>query len=171
MTWISQPGHAARSPVNCYSLVRVQHHNIPWDSQYPWALCLPAVSLETLLKSVRLTGNPWDLTGLPWSALLCEVSFCTSGRVTVDQRVTERSSLLKDNMLFRGDAIMSDRRIRVQDLFACKDVQVNTSTMMKGQNQLDGHNVVNDLRIACKSGKRWKEKVTLRQIHGQWVRH
>ena len=24
MTWISQPGHAARSPVNCYSLVRVQ---------------------------------------------------------------------------------------------------------------------------------------------------
>ena len=32
--------------------------------QYPWALCLPAVSLDKLPKSVRLTGNPWDLTGL-----------------------------------------------------------------------------------------------------------
>ena len=32
--------------------------------QYPWALCLPVVSLEKLAKSVRLTGNPWYLTGL-----------------------------------------------------------------------------------------------------------
>ncbi len=32
--------------------------------QYPWALCLPVVSLEKLAKSVRFTGNPWYLTGL-----------------------------------------------------------------------------------------------------------
>ena len=34
--------------------------------KYPWALCLPAVSLEKLPKSVRLTGNSWELTALLW---------------------------------------------------------------------------------------------------------
>ena len=69
MTWISQPGP---SPVTgqllpssprakkLYSLITTFRE----IHKYPWALCLPAVSLEKLPKSVRLTGNPWDLTGL-----------------------------------------------------------------------------------------------------------
>ena len=73
MTWIRpspvmQPGRQVTSQLvqpsprakNVYSLITTFRE----IHKYPWALCLPAVSLEKLPKSVRLTGNPWDLTGL-----------------------------------------------------------------------------------------------------------
>ena len=48
------------------------------------------------------------------------------------------------------DAIMSDRGIRVQDLFANQDVFVNTPTTMRGKNQLSSDTVIKDRRIASK---------------------
>ena len=45
---------------------------------------------------------------------------------------------------------MADRGIMVQDLFASKDVKVNTPTMLKGKSQLEEHEVVGDRRIASK---------------------
>ena len=45
---------------------------------------------------------------------------------------------------------MSDRGIMVQDLFANKDVFVNTPTTMRGKNQLSAQTVLNDRRIASK---------------------
>ena len=44
--------------------------------KYPWALGLPAVSLEKLPKSVRLTGNSWELTALQFSKSDSRVTFC-----------------------------------------------------------------------------------------------
>ena len=70
--WLELDPARSRSPVtgqllqssprakNVYSLITTFRE----IQKYPWALCLPAVSLEKLPKSVRLTGNPWDLTGL-----------------------------------------------------------------------------------------------------------
>ena len=45
---------------------------------------------------------------------------------------------------------MADRGIMVQDLFANKDVQLNTPSMLKGKPQLDAVTVVRDRRIASK---------------------
>ena len=45
---------------------------------------------------------------------------------------------------------MADRGIVVQDLFACKNVHVNTPTMLKGKHQLEPETVVKDRRIASK---------------------
>ena len=45
---------------------------------------------------------------------------------------------------------MADRGIMVQDLFAPRDVHVNTPTMLKGKSQLDATEVVRDRRIASK---------------------
>ena len=39
-----------------------------------------------------------------------------------DRQIIERSTLLKEDMFSAGDAIMADRGIMVQDLFACKDI-------------------------------------------------
>lgn len=49
-----------------------------------------------------------------------------------------------------GDSIMADRGIMVQDLFAAKDVFVNTPTMLKGKSQLNPDEVVRDRRVASK---------------------
>lgn len=38
----------------------------------------------------------------------------------------------------------------VQDLFASRNVQVNTPTMLKGKSQLEAQDVVKDRRIASK---------------------
>ena len=67
-----------------------------------------------------------------------------------DRQIIERSSLLKDTMLSSGDSIMADRGIMVQDLFAYRNVQVNTPTTMKGRNQHDAETVIRDRRIASK---------------------
>jgi hypothetical protein len=45
---------------------------------------------------------------------------------------------------------MADRGIMVQDLFANKDVKVNTHTIMAGISQLEPETVVKDRRIASK---------------------
>ncbi|XP_056006770.1 uncharacterized protein LOC125657786 [Ostrea edulis] len=50
-----------------------------------------------------------------------------------DRMIIERSDLLKDGMFEKGDSIMADRGIMVQDLFANKDVQVNTPTFLKAK--------------------------------------
>ncbi|KAK3096153.1 hypothetical protein FSP39_023808 [Pinctada imbricata] len=64
--------------------------------------------------------------------------------------IIERSDLLKDGMFEKGDSIMADRGIMVQDLFANKDVQVNTPTFLEGKSQLEAHEVVHDRRVASK---------------------
>lgn len=72
------------------------------------------------------------------------------GGATSDRQIIERSCLLDANKFERKDSIMSDRGIRVQDLFASKDVFVNTPTTMRGKNQLPAKTVLNDRRIASK---------------------
>jgi len=73
------------------------------------------------------------------------------GGCTSDRQIIERSTLLsKENMFEKGDSIMADRGIMVQDLFASKDVKVNTPTMLKGKSQLEEHEVIGDRRIASK---------------------
>lgn len=68
-----------------------------------------------------------------------------------DRQIIERSDLLKDKDKFQDhDSIMADRGIMVQDLFASRNVQVNTPTMLKGKSQLEAQDVVKDRRIASK---------------------
>ena len=67
-----------------------------------------------------------------------------------DRQIIERSTLLTDYPLRPKDSIMADRGIMVQDLFASKDVFVNTPHMLKGKHQLDSKTVVQDRRIASK---------------------
>ncbi|KAK6169860.1 hypothetical protein SNE40_020835 [Patella caerulea] len=45
---------------------------------------------------------------------------------------------------------MADRGIMVQDIFASKNVFVNTPTMLKGKSQLEPEQVIHDRRIASK---------------------
>ena len=65
-----------------------------------------------------------------------------------DRQIIERSELL--NEMRPGESIMADRGIMVQDLFACKDVKVNTPRTMKGYTQLPADVVKEDRRIASK---------------------
>lgn len=69
-----------------------------------------------------------------------------------DRQIIENSPLLDPNfeMFQKGDSIMADRGIMVQDLFAAQDVYVNTPTMLKGKSQLDAHEVIHDRRVASK---------------------
>jgi len=45
---------------------------------------------------------------------------------------------------------MADRGMMVQDLFACKNVLVNTPHMLRGKSQLEPHEVIHDRRVASK---------------------
>ena len=73
------------------------------------------------------------------------------GGCSSDRQIIERSPLISEEGLFEtGDSIMADRGIMVQDLFACKNVHVNTPTMLKGKHQLEPETVVKDRRIASK---------------------
>lgn len=69
-----------------------------------------------------------------------------------DRQIIEKSCLLDPTikMFEKGDSIMADRGIMVQDLFACRDVAVNTPTFLKGKSQLEAHEVVKDRRISSK---------------------
>ncbi|XP_061196676.1 uncharacterized protein LOC133204949 [Saccostrea echinata] len=70
---------------------------------------------------------------------------------TSDRQIIERSDLLRDLDKFQDhDSIMADRGIMVQDLFAPRNIQVNTPTMLKGKSQLEAQDVVKDRRIASK---------------------
>ena len=72
------------------------------------------------------------------------------GGAASDRQIIERSELLKDNTFSPRDDIMADRGIMVQDLFASKDVKVNTPTTMKGRTQLPAETVIKDRKIASK---------------------
>jgi hypothetical protein len=67
-----------------------------------------------------------------------------------DRQIIERSDLCKKDLFNKKDSIMADRGIMVQDLFANKDVKVNTPTMLAGKSQLEPETVVKDRRIASK---------------------
>ena len=72
------------------------------------------------------------------------------GGCTSDRQIIERSDLCKKDLFNKKDSIMADRGIMVQDLFATKDVHVNTPTMLKGKSQLEPTEVARDRRIASK---------------------
>lgn len=55
----------------------------------------------------------------------------TYGGCTSDRQIIERSELVQKGMFEKGDSIMADRGIMVQDMFASLDVKVNTPTMLK----------------------------------------
>ncbi|XP_062599736.1 uncharacterized protein LOC134261311, partial [Saccostrea cucullata] len=69
-----------------------------------------------------------------------------------DRQKIEKSCLLEPTLkLFeKGDSIMADRGIMVQDLFANQDVHINTPTLLKGKSQLDPDEVVHDRRVTSK---------------------
>jgi hypothetical protein len=58
--------------------------------------------------------------------------------------------VLLDGRFERGDSIMADRGILVQDLFAGQNVTVNTPTKMRGKNQLPAATVIKDREISSK---------------------
>ncbi|XP_074656695.1 uncharacterized protein LOC141909910 [Tubulanus polymorphus] len=74
------------------------------------------------------------------------------GGSSSDRQIIERSPLVteKNNYFARGDSIMSDHGIIIQDLFDTFAVKVNTPHMLKGKSQLDPEDVVYDRRIASK---------------------
>ena len=81
------------------------------------------------------------------------VSFISEsyGGSTTDRQIIERSPLCTQPDYFTsGDSIMADRGIMVQDLFASKNVAVNTPHMLKGKSQLEKEQVVRDRRVAAK---------------------
>ena len=81
------------------------------------------------------------------------VSYVSSsyGGSTSDRQIIERSELVNDPGKFdSGDSIMADRGLLVQDLFANKNVKVNTPSMLHGKSQLEPEIVVRDRRIASK---------------------
>ena len=74
----------------------------------------------------------------------------TVGGHTSDRQIIERSNLISDGKFETGDEIMADRGIMVQDIFASKNVRVNTPTMLKGKSQLSSMDVIRDCRVAAK---------------------
>lgn len=81
---------------------------------------------------------------------VCFVSDSYGGS-TSDRQIIERSPLCnKSDMFTSGDSIMADRGIMVQDLFAAKDVKVNTPHMLRGKSQLEPDEVIYDRRVASK---------------------
>lgn len=89
------------------------------------------------------------MIGVTPSGAVSYVSDAYGGSAS-DRMIIERSELLNKGMFEKGDSIMADRGIMVQDLFANNDVQVNTPTFLKGKSQLDAHEVVHDRRVASK---------------------
>lgn len=89
------------------------------------------------------------MIGVTPSGAVSYVSDAYEGSAS-DRVIVERSELLNKGMLERGDSIMADRGIMVQDLFANNEVQVNTLTYLKGESQLDAQEVVHDRRVASK---------------------
>lgn len=89
------------------------------------------------------------MIGVTPSGAVSYVSDAYGGSAS-DRMIIERSELLNKGMFEKGDSIMADRGIMVQDLFANNDVQVNTPTFLKGKSQLDAHEVVHDRCVASK---------------------
>ena len=73
------------------------------------------------------------------------------GGSTSDRQIIERSKLVENSSpIENGDSIMADRGIMVQDLFAARDIHVNTPTMLKGKSQLEPDEVLKDRKVASK---------------------
>jgi len=73
------------------------------------------------------------------------------GGSTSDRQIIERSPLCTEPGYFTsGDSIMADQGIMVQDLFASKNVPVNTPHMLKGKSQPEPEQVVHDRLVAAK---------------------
>ena len=90
-----------------------------------------------------------DMIGITPRGVVSYVSPAYGGSAS-DRQIIENSPELFDGRFEKGDSIMADRGILVQDLFASQDVAVNTPTTMKGVNQLPADTVVKDRRIASK---------------------
>lgn len=88
------------------------------------------------------------LIGISPRGQVTYISDCYGGS-TSDRQIIERSDLMS-GMLEKGDSIMSDRGIMVQDLFSSQDVAVNTPTTMRGRNQLPSSILEKDRKIASK---------------------
>lgn len=89
------------------------------------------------------------MVGISPRGAVTHVSECYGGCAS-DRQIIERSSLMAPGTFSPKDSIMADRGIMVQDLFASKDVFVNTPHMLKGKSQLEPQEVVYDRRIASK---------------------
>ena len=105
---------------------------------------------QRITFSTYKNGNTLKtMVGISPRGVVTYISDSYGGSVS-DRQIIEKSPLVKPGMLESGDSIMADRGIMVQDLFAHRNVQVNTPTTMKGRNQLEPKTVVKDRRIASK---------------------
>ena len=94
------------------------------------------------------------------------------GGHTSDCQIIERSDLITEGKFQSGDEIMADRGIMVQDIFASKNVRVNTPATLKGKSQLSSDQVIRDRRVAAKRihveraiGLAKKHKILTSEIH------
>jgi len=90
-----------------------------------------------------------SLVGISPKGVVTFVSEAYGGSAS-DHQIVERSELMKTQQFECGDSITADRGIMVQDLFATKNVAVNTPTKMKGKNQLPSNIVDRDRRVSSK---------------------
>ncbi|XP_014674876.1 PREDICTED: uncharacterized protein LOC106814989, partial [Priapulus caudatus] len=74
------------------------------------------------------------------------------GGSSSDRQIIERSPLVteKGKYFEGGDSIMSDRGIRIQDMFDTFNIKVNTPHMLEGKSQLNPEDVIFDRRVASK---------------------
>lgn len=90
------------------------------------------------------------VVGICPSGLVSYISETYGGRTT-DRQIIERSSLLSDRQKFdSGDSFMADRGMMVQDLFATRNVEVNTPHLVGDRSQLPTRELITDRRIASK---------------------
>ncbi|KAE8750722.1 hypothetical protein FOCC_FOCC002699 [Frankliniella occidentalis] len=78
------------------------------------------------------------------------ISFASEayGGSTSDRQIVERSVL--PELCSRGDSVMADRGINVQDIFAPKGVAVNIPAFLRGKDHLTGAVIMNDRKLASK---------------------
>lgn len=105
---------------------------------------------STTFSSYKNCNTVKTMIGCTPRGAVCFVSDSYGGS-TSDRQMIERSPLCTNASMFAsGDSIMADRGIMVQDLFAVKDVKVNTPHMLRGKSQLEPHEVIHDRRVASK---------------------
>ena len=86
---------------------------------------------QRITFSTYKNGNTLKtMIGISPRGVVTFVSDSYGGSVS-DRQIIEKSPLLKPGMLNSGDSIMADRGIMVQDLFAHRNIQVNTPATMK----------------------------------------
>ena len=87
------------------------------------------------------------LVGATPGGLVSYVSEAYGGSVS-DRQMIERSNLLE--IVEPGDVVMADKGFNVQDLFALKDVTVNTPTFFQKKNRMTPDTVAKDKKISSK---------------------